>query len=220
MTYEKRSLEQLINREQPAWPLVQGWIADAAHPVDILSSSETAGESLVALQVTTRSPLGAVVFHTGGLLVDHGWLRFLGSGHPRLTRSLPGWNFACGMVESETPPPRLLIADDVVGGFFALNGGGMAAEGHTVWYFAPDTLTWEDTKRGYTDFLHWSLLGDLDGFYAPSRWPGWQADVARLTGDEAFSFNPPLSAQDGPIADRHRGPLPVAELFRLHVGTL
>jgi Protein of unknown function DUF2625 len=46
----------------------------------------------------------------------------LGSAHPRLPRSLPRWNFGCGMVESETPPPAVLIADDVVGGFFALTG--------------------------------------------------------------------------------------------------
>jgi hypothetical protein len=36
------------------------------------------------------------------------------------------------MVESETPPPAVLIADDVLGGFFALNGGRFAAEGHSV----------------------------------------------------------------------------------------
>jgi len=220
MTYEKRSLEQLMNREDPAWPLVEGWIAEAKHPVEILSPSETAGESLVSLQVTTRSPLGAVIFHTGGLLVDHGWLRFLGSGHPRLPRSLSRWNFACGMVEADTPPPCVLIADDVLGGFFALDGGRFAAGGHTVWYFAPDTLTWEDTERGYTDFLYWSLVGDLDGFYAPYRWPGWQAEVGRLAGDKGFSFYPPLSAEGGPIEQRDRGAVPIDELFRVHVGAI
>jgi hypothetical protein len=216
----KRSLEQLINREDPAWPLVEGWISEAKHPVEVLAPSESAGDSLLSLQVTTRSPLGAVVFHTGGILVDHGWIRFLGSGHPRLPRSLPRWNFACGMVESDTPPRWLLVADDVLGGFFALNGGRFAAEGRTVWYFPPDTLEWEDTGRGYSDFLYWSLVGDLDAFYASYRWAGWQAEVGRLAGDKAFSFYPPLSTDGGTIEQRHRAAVPLAELFRLNVGAI
>ena len=43
-----------------------------------------------------RSPLGAVVYETGGILVDGGWLRILGSGNARLTRTLPGWNAGHG----------------------------------------------------------------------------------------------------------------------------
>ena len=124
------------------------------------------------------------------------------------------------MVESETPPPAVLIADDVLGGFFALNGGRFAAEGHSVWYFAPDTLRWEDTEKGYSDFVLWTLAGDLDKFYTPHRWRGWQADVERLAGDEAFSFYPPLSADGGPVEQRHRGAVPLKELFRLHIGTI
>lgn len=44
-------------------------------------SGETA---LLATQVTTRSPMGAVVYHTGGILVDHGWIRILGAGECKL----------------------------------------------------------------------------------------------------------------------------------------
>jgi len=36
--------------------------------------------ALVAVQVTTRSPMGAIIYETGGILVDHGWIRILGSG--------------------------------------------------------------------------------------------------------------------------------------------
>jgi hypothetical protein len=37
--------------------------------------------------------MGAIVYHTGGLLIDHGWLRILGGGgHPRTQRSLMSWN--------------------------------------------------------------------------------------------------------------------------------
>ena len=129
MSYVKRQLSELVDMDEPAWPLIQNWIACTRRRVEVLEPPPSAGESLVSLQVTTRSPLGAVIFHTGGILIDHGWLRVLGSGHARLPRSLPQWNFRCGMIASDTQPRWLLVADDVLGGFFALNGGRGNLEG-------------------------------------------------------------------------------------------
>lgn len=220
MAYVRRTLEKLLNLDEPAWPLVQTWIGQATNPVEVLPPSESAGDALVSLQVTTRSPLGAVVYHTGGILVDHGWIRFLGSGHPRLPRSLPQWNIACSTQESDAPPSCLLIADDVLGGFFALNGGRFAPEGRTVWYFAPDCLEWEDTEYGYSDFLDWSFGGDLEEFYTPHRWAGWESEVAAIPGDCALSISPPLFTEGPPIKKRSRRAVPITELFSLYVGSV
>ena len=146
MAHAKRTVDELIRRDEPAWPLVEGWFAKAKNEVEVLPPAESALSSLESIQVTTRSPLGAIILHSGGLLIDHGWIRLLGSGHPRLPRALPDWNFACGMAESTTPPPWVLVADDVLGGFFAMNGGRFGSAGHTIWYFATDSLEWEDTQ--------------------------------------------------------------------------
>src|SRR5258707_6347690 len=125
-----KPIEQLINREQPGWPLVQQWLSEASNPVEVLPAPDDAArkQALVETQVTTRSPMGAVIYETGGILVDHGWLRILGSGHPRLPRSLPGWNRPRSYAGSGVPPPFLLVADDVAGGFFAIDGGGLRAD--------------------------------------------------------------------------------------------
>ena len=90
---ERRSLRDLLAVDDPAWPLVQSWIREATNPLEVLLVDERQrGQALEDTQVTIRSPMGAVVYETGGLLVDHGWLRLLGSGHPRLPRSMPVWN--------------------------------------------------------------------------------------------------------------------------------
>jgi len=61
--------------------VVQGWLREAANPVEVLPPVEANRKSaLVATQVTTRSPMGAIIYETGGILVDHGWIRILGSG--------------------------------------------------------------------------------------------------------------------------------------------
>jgi hypothetical protein len=175
-----KPLEELLNRDDPAWPLVQDWINAASNAVEVLPANETQrGAALYETQVTTRSPLGAVIYETGGLLIDGGWLRILGSGHPRLPRSLPRWNQACGVAATDF----VLLADDVMAGFFAMNGGALGADKGTVYYFAPDALEWESLDRGYSDFLRFCFSGDLQKFYESFRWNGWQAEIAALTGD-------------------------------------
>src|SRR5215216_2992148 len=170
-----RPLSELINMEEPAWPMVQEWIADAKNPVEVLPATPSDREAtLLEIQVTTRSPMGAIVYETGGLLIDRGWLRILGSGHPRLPRSLATWNKQRTMFDDGNVPGYLLVADDVVGGFFAVNGGALGPEMGTVFYFAPDSLEWECLDFTYSQFIVWCLQEDLAKFYESLRWPGWE----------------------------------------------
>ena len=56
-----RPLHELINDNEPAWPLVEQWIGEAVVPVEVLPADRAAGEAaLYATQVTTRSPMGAI----------------------------------------------------------------------------------------------------------------------------------------------------------------
>ncbi len=215
-----KPLQELINLEDPAWPLVQEWIREAANPVEILPPPDEVkrGESLVATQVTTRSPMGAIIYESGGIFVDHGWLRILGSGHPRLSRSMANWNFGRSFSVEVQRPEFLLVADDVVGGFFAIDGGGLGMEQGKVCYFAPDVLAWENTHKGYSDFLIWCFQGDLARYYETMRWPGWQDDLRQITGDQAFNIFPFLSCSGPPVGERTRTPINISEMYSCHLG--
>jgi hypothetical protein len=101
----KRPLQEFLNVDEPAWPLIQSWLREATNAVEGLTPSAPArSEALVATQVTTRSPMGAVIYETCGLLVVHGWLRLLGSGHSHLPRSLPEWNLRPSWTDPESVP--------------------------------------------------------------------------------------------------------------------
>jgi hypothetical protein len=214
----KRALHELLQTDEPAWPLVQSWLGEATNPVEVLPPSDPErGEALLATQVTVRSPMGAVIYETGGLLVDHGWLRLLGSGHPRLPRSLPAWNLGRSWKDTDAPPPFLLVADDVVGGFFAVNGGALGEEKGNVYYIAADGLAWETLGAGYSVFLRWCLSGDLGQFYRDHRWTGWEEDVKGLGGDQGFALYPFPCTAGPPLAERFRGVVPLDELYRLYV---
>jgi hypothetical protein len=164
--------------------------------------------------------MGAIIYESGGLLVDHGWLRILGSGHPRLPRSLSDWNFGRSFSVSGQEPSFLLIADDVVGGGFAVDGGGLGLERGKVCYFAPDGLDWENTGRGYSDFRVWCFRGDLARYYETMRWPNWPDELRSIRGDEAFGIIPFLFSKGPPINERSRKPISVSELYDLQLGNL
>jgi hypothetical protein len=202
---------------EDSWPLVLDWIGAAARQVEVLEAAPGDGDAtLLALPVTSRSPMGAVALHSGGLLVDRGWLRILGAGHPRVGGGLREWNGLGG----ETPPSPplsggLVIAYDAVGGFYALNGGGLPGKPGEVVYFAPDTQKQDALDMGYSDYLRFAVSGDLDRFYQDLRWPGWQKEVAALGADEVISFYPFLGFESTPLQERTRRPVPAREAWYL-----
>jgi hypothetical protein len=207
-----RPYEALLS-DDPAWPHMQAMVAAARNAVEVLpSTSDAAKACLAALQVTTRSTLGALAHETGGVLVDGGFVRVLGGGHARLPRALGGWNATLGVHAGEA----LLVGDDAVGGAFAINAGALGEAVGNVHYFAQDTLRWEDTGLGHSDWFAWLLSGDLGQFYASMRWPSWQADVAALSPDRAFHFHPPLYTEPSlHVGARSRRAVPLVEVLTL-----
>ena len=213
-----RSIDELINRTDPGWNRVKQWIDSAKNPVEILPADTLKSkEELYKIQVTTRSPMGAIIFMTGGLLVDHGWIRILGSGSLKLTRSLPEWNKEKTINGSGEAPPCLLIADDVLGGFFLVNGGALGKDIGKVYYFSPDNLEYEPMDFTYTEFLLFCFNNDLDKYYQGYRWTNWKEEVAKLSGDQVFHFLPPLWSKEGKDFKKDtKAPVPIEEQYQFN----
>src|SRR4051812_15885417 len=166
-----RPVEELINQTDPGWILVKDWIKSAKNKVEILMvDTVKAKDALYKTQVTTRSPMGAVIYMTGGLLIDDGWIRILGSGNTKLNRTLPDWNKGKSFKEFGEAMSFLLIADDAIGGFYMLNGGGLGNDLGKIYYFSPDNLEYEALDITYTQFLEFCFNNDLDKFYKGYRW--------------------------------------------------
>ena len=214
-----KTLNELVNLKEPGWRLMEEWAVEAKNHFEILPRDERrAGEELVALQVSTRSPMGAVVYESGGVLFYRGFVRLLGSECERMTRGLASWNEKMMPNLPIQGRPYLIVADDVVGGYFAINGGGLCENAGVIYYLAPDTLAWEDTQLSYLDFVYWLFCGDVESFYKPFFFEGWQDVVARLSCDETFSFYPFLwskEAQDVGVGALSRKAVSAEENYRL-----
>jgi len=71
-----RPVDELIIRTDPGWPIVKQWIDSAKNKVEILPvDTAKAKDALYKTQVTTRSPMGAIIYSTGGIFIDNGWIR-------------------------------------------------------------------------------------------------------------------------------------------------
>lgn len=78
-TVKFRSLDELIDPKETAWKEIHGWANEAKNTVEILpKNNANAKKALYDAQVSTRSAMGAVIYETGGILIDNGWLRILG----------------------------------------------------------------------------------------------------------------------------------------------
>lgn len=217
-----RTAEELMAVAEPAWPHLQRELMAAEGVLEILPVAPELGrECLFRLQVTARSRLGALALHTGGLLLDYGWLRVFGGGAPDM------WFPSIAEVNGldGTPgeaPPSFAVGFDILGGQFEVNGpepsenrpGGPGE----VCYFAPDTLVWEPLGFGYGAWLSWLATGATAEFYESLRWPTWREEVEALRLDEGLSVTPFLCTSEAKsdLAATSRRAVPIGEVLALN----
>ena len=215
-----QSIDELVNVTDPGWPIVEQWIKSAVNKVEILPVLDLSKskEALHQTQVTTRSPMGAIIYCSGGILIDDGWIRILGSGHPKLNRTLPDWNRGKAFKEFGEVPSFLLIADDAIGGFYLLNGGGLGNDLGKIYYLSPDSLEYEALDITYSQFLHFCFNNDLNDFYKGSRWKDWRTEVSNLDGNKVFAFYPFLWTGEGKDINKiSRTIVPIEEQYNLNI---
>lgn len=217
-----RTLQELVNTDEPGWPIIKEWIDLAKNKVEILPCElQRAENALINTQVTTRSLMGAIIYNTGGLLIDNGWIRILGSGSDRMKRTLPDWNIGKTFSEFGEPAPYLLVADDAIGGFYAINGGFFGQDMGNMYYFAPDMLKWIPMEIGYSQFLLFCFETNMNDFYAGLRWNNWQNDIENLHPDYTYSFYPFLWTKEGVDINKvHKEVVPAEEAYNLNMDSM
>ncbi len=217
--YNVRPLDSLINKEEPAWPVIKGWIDSATNKVQVLPvDTAKAKTALYDTQVTTRSPMGAVIYETGGILVDNGWIRILGSGHAEAQPLRAG-------LERGKIVPRdrgkalvhLLVADDAIGGFFAINGGKFGFNQGNVYFILRRITCNGKTWRSTTPTSSCSAsAATCKGSVKAGAGKAGEKDVPKLSADKSFLFTPALWVRPERAEEqRARKAIPVEEQYKV-----
>lgn len=209
-----RSVAELVDVENHAWEEIRELLSQGPRTYRMEAAEpERAAQTLVRLQVSTRSYLGAIAYETGGIVFEHGWITLLGAGADGICGSLTDWNGLADAEDIAALPGVLVVAYDAAGGFFALDTGRFGQSGH-IYYYAPDAQEWESTELTYPEFISWLAQGDLDLFYETFRWDGWEEEVQQLEPDQVFAYYPPLWSKEGSGSASSKAPASILEAWQ------
>jgi hypothetical protein len=197
------------------WAEIDALVAGAAVQAELLPA-----EAVPPIGVLPDPWLARMASAAGGILVDHGWLRMLGAGHPRIGDGLVGWNARLGGQPLDPPlSDGLIVAYDAVGGFFSIFPDQAEPARSGVVYRSSEDEDWQALGLDYSTFLRWTLSGRLAQFSAASRWPGWEREVGEIPADQALMIYPPLGFEGPAIELRNRATVSARELWT-HIHSL
>ena len=166
------------------------------------------------LKISGNSFVGAIIQNTSGVVIDN-WIRLLGSDSKK-NRGIVSYNLINEDGIAEKIDKMLIVADDIVGGVFALNAGRFSEEIGDVWYFAPDTLEWESLNMKYSELIVWIAQGEMDEFYSTMRWNLWKEDSKSVNFNEAILIYPFLWSNEIQIEKADKKIVPVEELLDIN----
>jgi hypothetical protein len=216
-----KSLDELKLPGNETWLRLERMKEHSKNKVEILApDSARASVALLQLQLTTKTNLGSVIYYSGGMLVDGGWIRVLGSGSKKLSRSVPEWNAGKISAMRNDESFYLLVADDVMGGLFAIKASSVDELDNVgqVFYYGPNSLSWQNTGLSYGGFISFCFNGNLKEFYEDFRWKGWQEEVSMIDPNSVISCYPLLWTREGLQMKANRKQLAIQSQWNLYQG--
>lgn len=205
----------MINIDNNLWIEINKMFISSNRQLVINSDELERGiKSLDILQITSKSALDSIVLNTSGIVIDN-WIRILGH-ESNVNKGIVSYNSIGKDGVATKVDKMLIIADDVVGGLFALNAGKFTEKIGEVWYFAPDTLEWESLEMKYSEFIAWTAQGNVDEFYRTIRWSTWREDCKKVKFNEAILIYPFLWSNEIQLEKSDKKIVPTEELLKIN----
>ena len=144
----------------------------------------------------------SVMENCGGIIIDN-WIRLYGCGQLNVIEKNKKYN--------KENTVDIVLGEDIIGGLFALKDG-------FVYYFAPDTLKWENLNIYYANYIDWLINSNenVNKFYELYRWDTWKDDVSNISLDDGISFYPPLFTKYN-INERSKKVIPMDEIIGINM---
>ena len=144
----------------------------------------------------------SVMENCGGIIIDN-WIRLYGCGQLKKKKKNKKYN--------KENTVDIILGEDIIGGLFALKDG-------FVYYFAPDTLKWENLNIYYANYIDWLINSNenVNKFYELYRWDTWKDDVSNISLDDGISFYPPLFTKYN-INERSKKVIPMDEIIGINM---
>ena len=192
-TEPRKTAEELIYpAEDQRWPIVEDALKKARRPaVAYLATEEEGTAALVAVQVTNRSTIGAVVSETRGISLNHGWVWVLGAGEGGIA----------DLNNIEDPaavyPLKLLVGYDAIGGRLYMNTGFDEPTLGDIYYQPPHSDDLWGLGIGYTAWFMRTKDQALNRFYKGRRPRNWKELGGQLQKGCIWDVDPAITEPSG-----------------------
>lgn len=108
----------------------------------------------------------------------------------------------------------LLVAYDIFGGLFVVKDYQFGGE--QIWYFAPDTMNWENLKITYHNFIKWVCTDEFSLFYSDFPIEYTMDNLLRIEEDNVLLIYPYLWSKEYRLGIPTINVVPFRELFWLN----
>lgn len=194
------------------WSQIKSMYEESGRQIKILDGVDEQGlKEVNKMSISLESTMGTIVVNTNGIIVDN-WIRILGQSSEHHA-GIADFNKRIGYDFGK----MMIVAIDIVGGLFALNTGEYEDDIDRVWYFAPDTVSWESLGFKYSEFIAWIAQGNIMDFYEPFRWNGWEKDVENIDGfNKGVLVYPFLWSKECNIETAAKKISPLSEIIKMN----
>ena len=129
-------------QQQELWSKLLCMFNNSNKQICIYEGTKVHGKQEIGhMGISSDSVLGTVVLYTAGICIDN-WIRIIGQ-KSKEHNGISQYNLDETKEECIIRKGMLIVAQDIVGGIFAINMSKFKDGIKQVWYFAPDTLEWE-----------------------------------------------------------------------------
>lgn len=176
-----------------------------------VENEKNSDDLLKSLNIDEKSVIGQVMFSFSKLCVN-GYLRIL-SGDKRIELNIVEFN---KVVKSNFIEGKQIFAYDVWGGLFAVSTNNQVNDESNIFYFAPDTLEWEDLDMNYLQFLMWVCTEEFNEFHESFMWSEIYNDFSTLGENDAILIYPFLWANECDLETASKKHISIIELVMMN----
>ena len=179
----------------------------------IINGQNKRDNILGTMGINENSTLGQIIINTSGITVDN-IIRVYANGNDLDSHNIYSYNLE---LEKILGNQKLIIADDIFGGLFAINNGAFQDGYGNIRYFAPDTLEWDNLDINYSEFIAWISSSNLNEFYSAFKWSDFYQDIKEVKFNQGILIYPFLWSNECNIETADKKIVPFSELTTLNL---
>lgn len=156
--------------------------------------------------------LEEIVNNTMGICINN-CVRILGNGDNISWQDIIEFNLQYKKIIDEQ---KILVANDIFGGLFCINGQELKENNETIWYFAPDLLEWMDLELNYFDFIKSISSANFEIFYKDFIWKSFYNELNNVKYNQGVFVYPFLWSKECEINSAEKNIISISEIISLN----